>query len=97
MKIKWSRKASDSFESYVEYISLDKPAMAEKWAIKVFEKIESLLQYPSIGHEVRSRPNSGLRELTIDKNFIAIYKIKKDACLIISFRRTSQESKIMEP
>ena len=93
MKIRWSKRAADSFESYVEFIAIDKPATSEKWAMKVFSKIESLIEYPNIGRDVRSRPNSGLKELIIDKDFIAIYKINKDVCLIISFRRTSQETK----
>ncbi len=93
MKIKWSKKAADSFESYVEFIASDKAETAEKWALNVFERVESLLEYPNIGRSLKSKPNSGLRELILDKDFLVVYRIGKELCHIISFQRTSQSKK----
>ena len=93
MKIKWSKKAADSFESYIEYIANDKVEVAEKWALNVFERIESLLEFPNIGRKLKSKPNSDLKELILDKDFLVVYRIGKEFCHIISFRRTSQLKK----
>ena len=88
MKIVWSKKAANSLESYLDFIAMDKPETAEKWAERVFKKIESILQYPNIGKELKPSGKPSRKSIVIEKNYLAIYKIIKDRCLIVAFRRT---------
>ena len=90
MKIVWSKRASASFEAYIEHIEIENPINAEKWAIRVFTKIESLLEYPKIG--TSSSKSDQLRQIIVEKNFIVVYRLVKDKCRIVAFKRTSQNS-----
>jgi len=90
MKVKWSKRALASFEEYIDFISFDKPLSAEKWALKVIEKVDMLIDFPEIGKIKLGKSKSGIRELIIDKDYIAAYSIHKDGCKIMSFRRVSQ-------
>lgn len=93
MTIVWSKKAASSFESYVDYISIDSPETAEKWAVKIFNKIEGLLKFPNIGKTIDEKNDARFKEIIIDKNYIVVYKLLKEKCVIIAFKRTSINKK----
>lgn len=93
MTIIWSKKAATSFESYIEYISIDSPETAEKWAIRVFNKIEGLLKFPNIGKTIDEKNDVRFKEIIIEKNYIVVYKLVKERCVILAFKRTSINKK----
>ena len=85
MKIIWSARAAASFSAPVDYISRDNPATARKWAERVFKKIEGLLEFPKIG-KLQNSETKGLRQLIIEKDYLAIYRYTDDECVIVAFR-----------
>jgi len=91
MKIIWSKRASESFEACIEYIEIDNPINAEKWALRVFAKIETMLEFPKIG--TSPSKSEQLRQIVVEKNYIVIYRLVKDKCRIVAFMRTSQNIK----
>ena len=92
MKIVWSSKAAGALEECVDYISKDKPETAKKWAERVFNKIEGLLEFPNIGKIKNQSGRGALRQLVIEKDYLAVYRYTKDKCLIIAFKNTKQRN-----
>ena len=63
MKVVWSHLAVQKLGDIVEFISLDDPAAAEKWANEVFEKTELLRTMPEMGRRVPELSDPRYREI----------------------------------
>ncbi len=63
MKVAWSPLAVQKLGDIVEFISLDDPAAAEKWANEVFDKTERLGTMPEMGCRVPELSDPRYREI----------------------------------
>ena len=84
MKIIWSPLAIDRASEIADYISQDKPSVAEKWIDTVFSKVEQLKSSPEIGRVVPETKNEQFREI-IYGNYRIIYRIEKNKYLFLQF------------
>lgn len=91
MKIIWSARAAASFSASVDYISRDSASAAQKWAERVFKKIEGLLEFPKIG-KLQNAERKGLRQLIIEKDYLAVYRYTQDKCIIVAFRNARKNN-----
>lgn len=58
-RIIWAEPALHDFEEIADYISLDKPLAAKRFAQRVFERVEQLANHPqsgSVPHELKGTP-----------------------------------------
>jgi toxin ParE1/3/4 len=89
MKIIWSPLAIDRASEIAEYITLDKPAAADKWISTVFSKVERLASSPEIGRVVPEIEDEQFREL-IYGNYRIVYRIEKKQVSILTIRHGKQ-------
>lgn len=89
MKLIWSPLAVDRIRDIVEYIALDKPTAAESWANDIFESVGRLAELPQSGRIVPEIKRPEIREIT-KGNYRIIYKIKKEAILILTVKSCRQ-------
>ena len=66
----------------IRYISRDSPARARSFARELRNKTLPLARSPELGRTDRPNLPAGFRELVIDRNYIAIYRILADAAVI---------------
>ncbi len=77
MEIVWTNQALQKLNKFVDYIAKDDVATAEKWALKLIEKTEQLIDQPESGRIVPEYNESNLRELIVG-NYRLIYRIRKE-------------------
>lgn len=87
--------AIDQVKEIAEYISLDKPATALKWAEDIFDSLETLSEFPESGRIVNEIKRKEIREIVYG-NFRIIYKIKNETILILLVKRHRQKLKSKE-
>ncbi len=77
MRIRWTEPAAHDFTSICDYIGEhDGPEEARKAALRIYEGISALLQFPRRGRPGRA-PDT--RELVFSGlPFLAIYRIRED-------------------
>lgn len=95
MSLTWSPLAIARISEIVEYIALDNPAAAEKWANKVFALVERLSDFPESGRVVPEIKSKIFREI-ISGNYRVIYKYEKNEVLILTVRHGKQILPIAE-
>jgi addiction module RelE/StbE family toxin len=61
-------------EDIENYIALDSPAIARRFILKIFDKIDQLVLYPLSGKIVQEINDSSIRELLLNKYRI-IYQL----------------------
>ena len=96
MKIIWSPLAVDQVRDIASYIALDKPAIAVKWAEKIFNSVALLSEHPKSGRIVPEINRKEIRELVYG-GYRVIYKIKSKEILILivkSYRQQLKEGEI---
>ena len=62
-EIIWSALAVKKFEEFADYIALDKPQAALKWAVKIQDVINNLINSPQLGREVPELRRADIREI----------------------------------
>ncbi len=77
MEIVWTNQALQKLNKFVDYIAKDDVATAEKWALKLIEKTDQLIDQPESGRIVPEYNESNLRELIVG-NYRLIYRIRKE-------------------
>ncbi|CAN5357433.1 hypothetical protein BH23BAC3_BH23BAC3_34090 [soil metagenome] len=77
MEIVWANQALHKLNKLVDYIALDDVVTAEKWALKLIEKTDQLIEQPESGRIVPEYSEPNLREL-IFGNYRVIYRIRKE-------------------
>ena len=77
MEIVWTNQALHKLNKFVDYIAQDDVVTAEKWALKLIEKTDQLIEQPESGCIVPEYNEPNLREL-IFGNYRVIYRIRKD-------------------
>ncbi len=89
MKVIWSPLAIERLSEVVDYIALDRPMAAEKWALGAFDRVEQLETFPDSGRTVPEVGRTDIRELIYGKYRI-IYGIKGDEISILTVRHCRQ-------
>ena len=72
MVIEWSPLAIERVIELAEYIALDKPEIANKWASNIFDSTEKLKKHPKLGRVVPEINDDDYREL-IEGNYRVVY------------------------
>ncbi|WP_422138196.1 type II toxin-antitoxin system RelE/ParE family toxin [Endozoicomonas sp. ALC020] len=76
MEIKWLRKALESLNNELDYISHDDPAAAQKILERIHKAVLSLADNPSAGRAGRV---SGTRELVVpNTRYVVPYRVRLD-------------------
>ena len=81
MEIVWTNQALHKLNKFVDYIAQDDVVTAEKWALKLIEKTDQLIEQPESGRIVPENNEPDLRELIFD-NYRVIYRIRKEENII---------------
>ena len=68
MKLIWTELAIEKLEEYADYIALDKPSAALKWAKTIQKSAAKLKRFPNIGREVPEIKRTNIREI-IEGNY----------------------------
>ncbi len=77
MEIVWTNQALRKLNKFVDYIAQDNLVTAEKWALKLIEKTDQLMEQPESGRIVPEYNEPNLREL-IFENYRVIYRIRRE-------------------
>ncbi len=89
MKIIWTEQAVEKLEQYADFIALDKPSAALKWAKKIQKLVENLLEFPELGRVVPELGRPEIREL-IEGEYRIIYYLQPDSISIITIYHSKQ-------
>ncbi len=81
MEIVWTNQSLHKLNKFVDYIAQDDVVTAEKWALKLIEKTDQLIEQPESGRIVPEYNEPNLRELIIG-NYRIIYRIRKEENII---------------
>ncbi len=81
MEIVWTNQALHKLNEFVDFIAQDDLVTAKKWALKLIEKTDQLIEQPESGRIVPEYNKPNLREL-IFGNFRVIYRIRKEETTI---------------
>lgn len=76
MEIIWTNQALSKLNKLVNYIARDDVITAEKWALKLIEKTNQLIEQPESGRMVPEYNKPNLRELIVG-NYRVIYRIHR--------------------
>ena len=77
MEVIWTNQALHKLNKFADYIAQDDVLTAEKWALKLIEKTDQLIEQPESGRIVPEYNKSNLREL-IFGNYRVIYRIREN-------------------
>lgn len=77
MKVIWTPHAIERLQEIDAYISQDSPANAANFIALLFERGDSLAEYPKSGRRVPEYDREDYREL-IEGNYRIIYRVKRD-------------------
>jgi toxin ParE1/3/4 len=81
VEIVWTNQALHKLNTFVDYIARDDLVTAEKWALKLIEKTDQLIEQPESGRIVPEFNEPNLRELIVG-NYRVIYRIRKEEATI---------------
>jgi toxin ParE1/3/4 len=81
VEIVCTNQALHKLNKFIDYIAQDDLFTAEKWALKLIEKIDQLIEQPESGRIVPEYSEPNLREL-IFGNYRVIYPIRKEKATI---------------
>ena len=77
MEIVWTNQALYKLNKFMDYIAKDDLLTAEKWASKLIERTDQLIDQPESGRVVPEFNDLNLREL-IFGNYRVIYRVRKE-------------------
>ena len=90
MRIIWTELAINRLEEIVEYIAIDNEKASEKFALKIFAKVEKLSDNPEIGRQIRELNRKDIREI-IEGNYRIIYRIETKRISILTVRHNRRQ------
>jgi toxin ParE1/3/4 len=82
----WTEPALQDLDQIADYISLDKPEAARKLVQRVFQKVESLADFPEIGSCPQELVGTFYRHLVIPPLRI-FYRLESDTVFIVHVMR----------
>lgn len=81
-EIRWTEEAESWLREIYEYIYADNPPAAEKVVLGIFEKVQTLQEFPFMGHRYRTEEEGEVRLLLYGHYRIA-YLLRDSSCLDI--------------
>jgi len=89
VRVRWTELAARDLTAICDYIEEhDGPAAARKVALRIYERISSLRQFPHVG---RTGQKKDTRELVIPGlPFLAVYRVREDLLEIIRILHGAQ-------
>ncbi|MDP2182762.1 MAG: type II toxin-antitoxin system RelE/ParE family toxin [Actinomycetota bacterium] len=88
MKVVWSKRARRRVTEIARYIAQDSPQASGRWVDEIFETVEALGDFPSLGKPGRDVATPGIRELVFG-DFRVFYEVGTDVD-VLTVRRASQ-------
>ena len=89
MKLIWSVRAEANLHNIVEYISKDDPVAGQRLADAIVNStIATLTEHPKAGRHGRV---DGTREWVAHKNYIVVYRIRREAVVVMAVRHASMQ------
>ena len=82
----------DQVRDVTLYIALDKPVVAVRWAVEIFNSVELLSEHPESGRVVPEINRKEIRQL-IRGSYRVIYKIKSKEILVLVVKNYRQQLK----
>jgi toxin ParE1/3/4 len=89
MKVQWSPLAVTRLEDIVDYIALDSPETARRWAERILEAVGTLKDAPKMGRKVPEIERNDIRELILG-NYRIIYRVGVSMISILTVRHGKQ-------
>ena len=89
MNVIWTELAVEKLEEYSDYIALDKPSAALKWAEKIQKSVNNLKKIPQMGREIPEIKRADIREI-VEGNYRIIYRIEPQRIAILTIRHSKQ-------
>ncbi|NHZ87022.1 MAG: type II toxin-antitoxin system mRNA interferase toxin, RelE/StbE family [Planctomycetia bacterium] len=89
MKLIWTELAVEKLEELADYIALDNPQAALKWAETIQRSVIKLTKFPQLGREVPEIKRSDIREI-IGENYRIIYRVETERISILTIRHCKQ-------
>jgi len=88
VEIVWSALARARLHEIRAYVALDKPAAAERLAMRIVAMVETLRNHPHLGR-VGAEP--GIRELVIGRTpYIVLYRVQGSRVIIATIWHGAQ-------
>jgi addiction module RelE/StbE family toxin len=87
MALKWTKTALRTFDEIAQYIAQDNPVRATPFASELGDKTAMLETFPGMGRPGRVH---GTRELVAHKNYLVIYRVRKDTVEILRLHPVAQ-------
>ncbi|WP_296510408.1 type II toxin-antitoxin system RelE/ParE family toxin [Rhodoferax sp.] len=88
MTIKWTRMALRSVDEIASYIAQDNPTRATRFVRELQSAVTKLQDHPGMGRAGRV---PGTRELVLNKNYIAIYRVRGDDVEILRLHHVARK------
>ena len=88
MSIKWTRTALRTLDEVAGYIANDNPARATTFVLELRNSVNKLQDHPELGRAGRVL---GTLELTLHKNYIAIYRLRGSDIEILRLHHAAQK------
>jgi plasmid stabilization system protein ParE len=89
MKLEWSPLAVQRVVEIAKYIAMDKPTVANDWAIEIFDFVEKLIDFPQLGRVVPEINDENYREI-IKGNYRIVYRVGLNNISILTVRHGKQ-------
>jgi toxin ParE1/3/4 len=89
VKVVWSPLAVQRVLEIAEYIALDKPGAADRWADSTFEVVGRLESHPESGRVVPEMGRPEVREV-IHGAYRIIYRVEVERVLVLTVRGSRQ-------
>jgi plasmid stabilization system protein ParE len=89
VKVFWTEKAIERISEIAKYIAQDNPMAADRWAEKIFFKMESLSGFPKAGRKVPELDKKQYRELVFGNHRI-IYRMSGETLYVLTVRHFKQ-------
>ena len=80
MQVFWLENSEKSLEQIADYIALDNIRAADKLISKIRSMAKNLADFPLMGREGSV---AGTREIVAHKNYIMVYRVRKNAIEIL--------------
>jgi addiction module RelE/StbE family toxin len=89
LRLRWTQRALDEFESSHDYIAKDNPHAAQEVAQRILDASRKLLDYPHIG---RIGEDEDTREWRVQRTpYLLVYQIRDDVIELLHVWHAKRE------
>ncbi|HCE45054.1 MAG TPA: type II toxin-antitoxin system RelE/ParE family toxin [Lentisphaeria bacterium] len=88
-KVRWTLQAVDDVDAIASYIAKDSTHYAQMFAVKIFESVLQIENFPEAGRVVPEINQQNMREILLG-NYRIIYRLKDDFIEILTVYHSSR-------